>query len=348
MSQSHQAFRQKRQDPPTDPETQKDTPHSRPFEEVKEDLGAPRKRRSTPSANSFLFQSDPEENVRLWMQKYFPGVTLSREEAIRQWLARPPEFRVQSILESPSASCEAPTATDIPAPPSQEQKDGDSGRSKQDDSENPRRHREPGSEPILTSAASAFTDRSRKINRLVFRLVACAVLAFVIIKLLWAIPETHLFSRADSSVPEAKSRTAEPVAPPVVPVSNGREETAAQPESATGPNRIEKLSIGCSDAQPCLEITTQGKKTVPTLSTLTNPDRLVMDFQDASYSADIHRINVGRGSLKAVRVSGTAGSKSSSTRVVLDLTTSCDYDLQTLTNKLVVNLRAKAAQRRPE
>ena len=83
MSQSHHAFRQERQDRPQDSETQKETANPEPFEEVKQDLSASRHKRSTPSANSSLFQSDPEENVRLWMQKYFPGQPL--ETAIHHY-----------------------------------------------------------------------------------------------------------------------------------------------------------------------------------------------------------------------------------------------------------------------
>jgi len=303
--------------------------------------------RKAPATPTSLFRADPEENIKLWMEKYFPGTSITREEAIRQWLARPAEFRVQSILESPANRDES-TVPETSEPAALETANDKAGASGQGADENPRSHWERASQPILTGAVSVPTDRSRKINKLVFRLVVCSVLAFVIIKLLWAIPETHLFSRADSSIPESKARTIEATASPTVPVASHGDEAATRSEIATGPSRIEKLSIGCSDAQPCLEIDTLGKETLPALSTLTNPDRLVIDFQDAAYSADIHRIHVRRGPLKAVRISGNGNAQSPSARVVLDLTMSCDYELQTLTNKLVVNLYPKTTPRRTE
>ena len=191
-------------------------------------LSSSRSKRSTPAATSSLFHSDPDENVRLWMQKYFPGVTISREEAIRQWLARPPEFRVQSILDSPSVTTEAPTAPDLESPSTQEVVVDDTEPSIPDD-ENPRRHWERASQPILTGESTAPADRSRKIKRIAFRLVACAALAFVIIKLLWAIPESHLFSRADSRIPDNKSRTVEPLTPAAVPVSDNQKKLSPSP-----------------------------------------------------------------------------------------------------------------------
>ena len=97
-----------------------------------------------------------------------------------------------------------------------------------------------------------------------------------------------------------------------------------------------------------MEINTHGKPPIPTLTTLTNPDRLVLDFQDAEYLSDIHGISVGRPPLKAVRISDNRGAKSPSARVVLDLTKSSEYDLQTLTNKLVVNLHPTSTPSRPQ
>lgn len=299
------------------------------------------------AAATSLFRSDPEENVRLWMEKYFPNASITREEAIRQWLGRPAEFRVQSILESP-ASGEAPRATDIEVPVSGGIAEVEDAGGMAEESEDLRGHWESASQPILTGAVEVPSDRSKKINGLVFRLVVCSVLAFVIIKLLWAIPETHLFSHADSSAPASASHAVEQTAPAIAAVPNGEGEAARRARNDPGPSRIEKLSIGCDHAQPCLEINTQGKETVPTLTTLTNPDRLVIDFQDVAYSADVHRINVGRGALKAVRISGGGDEKAPRARVVLDLTTSCEYDLQTAANKFVVNLSPKGNPRRQE
>jgi AMIN domain len=332
MSQSHHAFRQKRQDHSPDSGTRKDTA---PFEEVKEDLGASRNKRSTPSANSTLFQSDPEENVRLWMQKYFPGVTLSREEAIRQWLARPPEFRVQIFSDAP-ANGQRTGKTDIPAAVTRDETS--EVRSSQRTHEDSNHHSDQIPQTIPIGAYGIQSDRSRKLPRLFFRVAALSVLAFVIIKLLWAIPMTHVFSRADSSIPASKSRNADSVPAATVPVSSAREENAQRSDTATQPSRIENVSIGCKDTQPCLEISTLGRETVPTLSTLTGPDRLVIDFKDVTYSSDIHRIPVGRGAVKSVRIGGPTQGRPPSTRVVIDLTAKCDYELHTLTNRFVLNI----------
>ena len=94
----------------------------------------------------------------------------------------------------------------------------------------------------------------------------------------------------------------------------------------------------------CIEISTRGKGALPRLSTLSDPDRVVMDFQDAVFSSDVHRIEVGRGAVKAVRI-GEDAMQPPHARVVIDLTEKCDYELHTLANRVVLKVYRKATAR---
>ena len=87
---------------------------------------------------------------------------------------------------------------------------------------------------------------------------------------------------------------------------------------------------------------------IKSMSTLSNPDRLVVDFQDASYSSDVHRIPVSRGVVKDVRIRGTAGAEPLNTRLVVDLAAKCDYDLHAFKNRFVLNVYAKGTPRQQE
>jgi hypothetical protein len=339
----------------------KHSTHPEKPEEVKEELGTSRNRRSTPSVTSSLFQSDPEENVKLWMEKFFPGIVLSREEAIRQWLARPPEFRVESFPEvstnndrtsTPDTPEEVTATVEDEVPLAQSSVDNSNHHVEQA----PHSEQAPPTIPIGAGLQTLQTDRPRKLPRLLFRLAAFSVLAFVIIKLLWAIPMTRVFPHADAAIPAPKSHNAETVAASTVPVSKSVAENAQQSAPAAKPDtdsakpsRIESVSIGCKDTQPCIVISMLGKENVPKLSALTNPDRLVIDFQGSEYSAGaVHHIAVGRGAVKAVRIGGSTGDHALNTRVVIDLVAQCDYELNTLTNKFIVNMYPKGTTRQPE
>ena len=48
-----------------------------------------------------LFCSDPQENFTQWMQGCFPGVVISRDDAIRRWLTRPLDTRILNNCDSP-------------------------------------------------------------------------------------------------------------------------------------------------------------------------------------------------------------------------------------------------------
>jgi AMIN domain len=344
MSRFYHAARQN-QEGPTHQEPQPGADSVEQSMDVKVLPRSSRKKGPIPPPTSSLFSSDPEENVRLWMQQYFPGVLLSREEAIRQWLARPPEFRVQIFPESP-ANGDTPDNSNTPAAVTQEAINSD--RSNRAASENPKRYAERAPQLILGGTDGPLSNRSRKLPKLLFRIAAYSILAFLIIKLLWAIPMTHMFPHADASIPATPSHKVESGAVTSAPVPQSHDEAANRSEVATQPSRIESVSIGCKDTQPCVVITMLGKENVPKLSALNGPDRLVIDFQDSAYSSDIHLIAVNRGAVKAVRIGGGTAAQSPSTRIVVDLAAKCDYELNTLTNKFIVNIYPKETVRQPK
>jgi hypothetical protein len=340
MSSFYQAARQKQQEGPARQEPQPGADSDEQPVDVKVPNSS-RKNRPRSATTSSLFSADPEENVRLWMQQYFPGYLLSREEAIRQWLARPPEFRVQIFPETLANGDEA-NNSDTPAAETQGAMNGN--RSNQTASENPKRYAEKVPQLVLGNIDSR---RSRKLPKLLFRITAYSILAFLIIKLLWAIPVSHVFLRAHASIPAAPSHKVEAGAAASAPVTQSQDEAANQSEIATQPSRIESVSLGCKDTQPCIVITMLGKENVPKLAALTGPDRLVIDFQDSAYSSDIRRI-AGRGTVKTVRIGGGTAAQSPSTRVVVDLAAKCGYELNTVRNKFIVNLYPQESARQPE
>jgi hypothetical protein len=66
-----------------------------------------------------------------------------------------------------------------------------------------------------------------------------------------------------------------------------------------------------------------------------------MDFPDAVMSSDIQGIEVGRGVVKDVRIAQHAA-QPSYTRLVIDLTEKCDYELRTVTNGVVLMVSLEA------
>jgi hypothetical protein len=285
-----------------------------------------------------LFRSDPEDNFSLWMQSCFPDASLEREDAIRQWLARPLEARVQR-----DHSHRAESAKQMLAGTPQEARDG--ARSNETGTRNPKGWSGWNSQLIDGSEEDAFVDRfafwTRNRSKLLLKFAKYSVLALLIVKVLWAIPTSKVASRADASIVATQPSKAEPAAAAAVPVPQRHEAIGTGSDFATGPITIENLSIGCEDTQPCIEISTRGKGALPRLSTLSDPDRVVLDFQDAVFPSDVHRISVGRGGVKAVRI----GEDAARTRVVIDLTEKCDYELHTLTNRVVLKVYCKATPR---
>jgi hypothetical protein len=146
--------------------------------------------------------------------------------------------------------------------------------------------------------------------------------------------------RKDGPISATQPSKAKPNAVAGVSVPQGHEVITTGSKFAAGPMTIEKLSVGCEVAQPCIEISTRGKVTLPKLSTLGDPDRVVMDFQDTVFPSDVHRIVVGRGSVKTVR-SAEGTTQPRHTRVAIDLTEPCGYQLQAQPNRLVLKIYPK-------
>jgi len=287
-----------------------------------------------------LFHSDPEDNFRLWMQNCLLDASLTREDAIREWLARPLEARIQGAHNNRVESSES-NASEIPGAAPQEARDGTHSNET-----GPRNTKGwPGSNSELidgTKKEDPFVDRfafrTQHHSKLPVKFVEYSVLGLLIVTVLWANPMRKVASRADALIATTQPSKAEATAAAGVSVPQEHEAIT------TGPMTIEKLSVGCEVAQPCIEISTRGKATLPKLSTLGAPDRVVMDFQDTVFPSDVHRIAVGRGSVKAVR-SGEGATRREGTRVVIDLTEPCDYELQALTNRLVLKVYPKATLR---
>src|ERR1700719_1062366 len=165
MSRIFNAIEQKQQDRPLSRERQESAVSPEQSAEVKHLPGSSRNKRSAPSGSLPLFHSDPEENVRLWMEKYFADGSLSREAAILEWLARPPEFRVQSFLEAPANSEKSSNSGTSAAAP---QEGANGARSNQAASE-PKLRSERIPQLIPGGTNGLQSDRSRTLPKFLFR-----------------------------------------------------------------------------------------------------------------------------------------------------------------------------------
>lgn len=292
-----------------------------------------------------LFRSDPEENLNVWMRNCFPDASLAREDAIRQWLASPLEARVQRGHSHRAESAKS-KRSEMPGAAQQEASDG--APSNETGTRNQKGWSRWNSRLIDGSKEDPFVDRfafwMRDNSKLLLKFAKYSVLALLIAKVLWAIPTSKVASKADASIAATQPSKAQPPAAASVPVPQRHGGIGTGVDFATGPITIEDLSVGCQDTQPCIEISTRGKGVLPKLSTLSDPDRVVMDFQRAVFSSRVHRIAVGRGGVKAVRI-GKDAAQPPSARVVIDLTDKCDYELYMLTNRVVLKVYRKAARR---
>lgn len=315
---------------------------------AKQVVGSSRRSREPLPDVPPLFRSDREENFRLWMKNCSLDASLAREDVIREWLARPVEARLQGVHNSDGESSES-DASKIPAAATQEPRD--SARSNEKSPRNPRNWLGSKSQPIDGSkkedpVVECFALRRQRHSKLPLKFSAYSVLGLLIVTALSAIPMREVASRADAPISAAESSKAEPASAADLSVPQEHEATTTGSGFTTGPTTIEKLSIGCEDAQPCIEISTRGKTAFPKLSRLNDPDRVVMDFHDTVFPSDVRRLAVGRGCVKAVR-SSEGATQSPRTRVVIDLVEPCDFELQALTSRLVLKVypRQPLAQR---
>ena len=284
----------------------------------------PSRRRREPRPNlPPLFRSCPEENFSLWVQNCFPGASLAREDAIRQWLATPLEARVKrSNNHHPpkiagSNDSETPAAT---AGKAESVRQLLLGVKKND--------------PFV--GHSAF--RIRNYSGAFLRLAKFTVLVLLVLTVFWGVPVDKRALQASISIAGTQPNESEPAGDPSV-VQN-REAIVTKPDFVAAPMTIESVSIECEETTPCIEIRTRGRGVLPSLSTLSDPDRIVLDFQYAAVSSEIHRTKAGHGSIKAVRI-GDGGAQPPHVRVVIDLTEKCEYELHALINGVEVKVYRK-------
>jgi hypothetical protein len=296
-------------------------------------------KRKTPSSLPSLFAADPEENVRLWMQKYFGEVRVSREDAIRHWLSRPAESRVHSFVDMPAKTDtvaeQVMTVLDPPAsmPPASQIFPPNISV---DSSRMPRF--------IPTSMDGAEAGHPRSWQKLILRVGMYSLAGVLLATLLWAIPTKHRATTQANSVTAGNAVTDREQASKSAADGSSNEATGVaivEADMTAQPSRIESVSLGCEAAHPCIEVNTSGRQVKPQLSTLTLPDRLVMDFAGAEYSTVFRRIVVKRGVVKDVRIRAISDEGPVSTRIVIDLAAQSEAVVRSEQNKFVVDITPK-------
>jgi hypothetical protein len=100
---------------------------------------------------------------------------------------------------------------------------------------------------------------------------------------------------------------------------------------------INKVTVNDDHQDLGVEITATAPIT-PSIQTLTDPDRLIVDIPEAVPSSGLHKISVNRGKLRDIRI-GLLSANPPITRVVLDLTAATSqYRVSPLANTIVVEL----------
>jgi len=338
MTRFYQALKQNRQRSKSEETDSGSATTTGDASQAKSVRGAPLKRKSS-GTGAPLFAADPEENVRLWMQKYFGDVPVSREDAIRHWLSRPAESRVHSFVDMPpkTDTVAEPVVTvfDPPAnmPPASQVFPTNTSV---DSNRMPRF--------IPTNMDGAEAGRPRSWQKLILRVGMYSLAAALLATLLWAIPTKHrATTQANSVTAENVVTDREAVSQSVTNTSsNGASGVAiAKAYVAAQPSRIESVSVGCEAAHPCVEVNTSGHQMKPQLSTLTQPDRLVMDFAGAEYSTAFRRIAVKRGVVKDIRIRAISDEGPVSTRIVIDLSAQSEAVVRSEQNKFVLDITPK-------
>ena len=107
---------------------------------------------------------------------------------------------------------------------------------------------------------------------------------------------------------------------------------------------ISKITITDDHQDLGVEITATAPIT-PSIQTLTDPDRLIVDIPEAVPSSGLHTISVNRGKLRDIRV-GLLSANPPITRVVLDLmAATSQYRVSPLANTIVVKLGSESGLR---
>ena len=166
----------------------------------------------------------------------------------------------------------------------------------------------------------------------------------LLVTLLWAIPAKHRATTQANSATAGNAVTDREQASKSAADTSSKGASgvaSAEADVTAQPSRIESVSIGCEAAHPCIEVNTSGRQMKPQLSTLTQPDRLVMDFAGAEYSTPFRRMVVNRGVVKDVRIRAISDEGPVSTRVVIDLSAQSEAVVRSEQNKFVLDITPK-------
>jgi len=282
-----------------------------------------------------LFLADPEENFNRWMQSCLPGASLARADAIREWLAKPVEARVQRSNDhrAEAAKLQAPQT----APP----ESSGASEAKQWNGTciiETKRLSAQNTQPIDSFTEHPFEGGLAlpvgKQSRYLLKLAVYLVFALLILKVGGERRSVKIAVPSDATIARTQGGNDPTAASRLVP---GDAPIGISPN--TGPTTtIQSLSVACQEAPSCIEISTSGHESRLRLSTLSGPDRVVMKFQDTVFSSTVPVMTAGHGLVKAVRT-GWDASKPRDVTVVIDLRGKCNYDLHTASNKVVVILR---------
>jgi hypothetical protein len=101
---------------------------------------------------------------------------------------------------------------------------------------------------------------------------------------------------------------------------------------------IRQVAVLGSGGHLELEITAS-QAVVPQAQTIPSPDRLILDFPNATPGPGLRNVQIGRGELKGVRV-GLFASNPPVTRVVLDLSAPLQYQLFPSGKTIIVKLKS--------
>jgi hypothetical protein len=341
MSRLYDALKVSQERRPANPSSQSSVVNS-PGPPDKDRRG-PSQSRKTRTGTLPLFHADLEENYKLWVENCFPDAVPAREDAIRQWLAKPPEFRAQSFLDD-RVKAQKPDDSLISTTAQQKEATRINSRELTQDANS---HTEQHS-PWRGSRANDPMDGPWSFPRLVLRFAKYLVLSFLIVGIVWAAFKDRKLVKGDALVAAATTPKPEP-SPNSSALGFGQDlESVKQHDSTDQPMKIENITVGCEGIEPCVEIDTQGAgSSTPTLSALGDPDRLVLDFSNAVYSSDLHPKTVGQDPIKAIRIAESQTDQFPSTRVVIDLTAQCDYEARAFANRFVVTILPKDAPRQP-
>lgn len=114
-------------------------------------------------------------------------------------------------------------------------------------------------------------------------------------------------------------------------------------QASKRPTIIRHIAVSGGEHDLEVEISATAPIT-PVTQFVINPDRLIVDFQEALPSAGLHKVIVNRGNLTDVRV-GLLSADPRVTRVVLDLTSPTQFRVDPSGSVIIVKLGGESAPR---